>query len=63
MTIARILIVEDERLIAQAIGRRAAALGYTVVGLAASGEDAIVQVTALQSDAVLMDVDLNGGKR
>jgi PleD family two-component response regulator len=47
MTTARMLIVEDERLIAQALRRRVVALGYTVVGLAASGEDAIVQATAL----------------
>jgi DNA-binding NarL/FixJ family response regulator len=60
MTTARILIVEDERLIAQALRRRVAALGYTVVGLAACGEDAIVQATALQPDVVLMDIGLRG---
>jgi CheY-like chemotaxis protein len=60
MTTARILIVEDDRLIAQALRRRVAALGYTVVGLAASGEDAIVQATALQPDVVLMDIGLRG---
>jgi CheY-like chemotaxis protein len=60
MTSARMLIVEDERLIAQALRRRVAALGYTVVGLAASGEDAIVQVTKLHPDAVLMDIGLRG---
>jgi CheY-like chemotaxis protein len=60
MTTARVLIVEDERLIAQALRRRVAALGYTVVGLAASGEDAIVQATALQPDVVLMDIGLRG---
>jgi DNA-binding NarL/FixJ family response regulator len=60
MTTARLLIVEDERLIAQALRRRVAALGYTVVGLAASGEDAIVQATALQPDVVLMDIGLRG---
>lgn len=60
MTTARMLIVEDEHLIAQALRRRVAALGYTVVGLAASGEDAIVQATALQPDVVLMDIGLRG---
>ena len=39
MTTAWMLIVEDERLVAQALRRRVAALGHTVVGLAASGED------------------------
>jgi CheY-like chemotaxis protein len=60
MTTARILIVEDERLIAQALRRRVAALGYTIAGLAASGEDAIVQATTLQPDVVLMDIGLRG---
>jgi DNA-binding NarL/FixJ family response regulator len=60
MTTARMLIVEDERLIAQALRRRVTALGYTVVGLAASGEDAIAQATKLQPDVVLMDIGLRG---
>jgi len=60
MTTARMLIVEDECLIAQALRRRVASLGYTVVGLAASGEDAIVHATALQPDVVLMDIGLRG---
>jgi two-component system, response regulator PdtaR len=51
MTTARILIVEDEHLIA---------LGYTVVGLAASGEEAIAQAAGLQPDVVLMDIGLRG---
>jgi hypothetical protein len=37
MATARILIVEDEHLIAQGLARRVTTLGYTVVGLAASG--------------------------
>jgi hypothetical protein len=41
MTTTRMLIVDDERLIAQALRRRVAGLGYTVVGLAASGEPTI----------------------
>jgi DNA-binding NarL/FixJ family response regulator len=60
MTTARMLIVEDERLIAQALRRRLAALGYTVVGLAACGEEAIVEATKLQPDVVLMDIGLGG---
>jgi YesN/AraC family two-component response regulator len=60
MTTARILIVEDEHLIAQGLARRVTALGYTVVGLAASGEAAIVQAAGLQPDVVLMDISLPG---
>jgi CheY-like chemotaxis protein len=60
MTTARILIVEDEHLIAQGLARRVTALGYTVVGLAASGEEVIAQATGLQPDVVLMDIGLRG---
>ena len=56
MTIARALIVENEHLVAQALQRRVAALGHTVVGLAASGEDAIAQAEPPQPDVVLMDI-------
>jgi DNA-binding NarL/FixJ family response regulator len=60
MTTAPILIVEDEDLIAQGLARRMTALGYTVVGLAASGEEAIAQAAGLQPDVVLMDIGLRG---
>jgi CheY-like chemotaxis protein len=60
MTAARVLIVEDERLIAIDLQRRLARLGYTVVALAASGEEAIQKALALQPDIVLMDIRLQG---
>ena len=60
MTTARMFIVEDEHLIAQGLARRVTALGYTVVGLAASGEEAIAQAAGLQPDVVLMDIGLPG---
>ena len=60
MTTARVLIVEDERLIARAFGRQVTKLGHTVVGLAASGAEAIAQAAALQPDVVLMDIRLRG---
>ena len=56
MTIARVLMVGDEPLVAQALQRRVAALGHTVVGLATSGEDAMAQADTLQPDVVLMDI-------
>jgi DNA-binding NarL/FixJ family response regulator len=56
LTIARALMVENEHLVAQALQRRVAALGHTVVGLAASGEDAMAQADTLQPDVVLMDI-------
>jgi CheY-like chemotaxis protein len=60
MATGRILIVEDERLIAIDLQRRLTRLGYTVVALAASGMEAIQQALALQPDVVLMDIRLQG---
>jgi DNA-binding NarL/FixJ family response regulator len=60
MTTAPILIVEDEHLITQGLARRMIALGFTVVGLAASSEEAIAQAAGLQPDVVLMDIGLRG---
>ncbi len=60
MAAARILIVEDERLIATDLQRRLTRLGYTVVALAASGAEAIQQALALHPDVVLMDIRLQG---
>ena len=57
---ARILIVEDERLIAIDLQRRLTRLGYTVVALAASGVEAIQKTLTLQPDVVLMDIRLQG---
>jgi CheY-like chemotaxis protein len=60
MAAARILIVEDERLIAIDLQRRLTRLGYTVVALAASGAEAIQQALVLHPDLVLMDIRLQG---
>jgi hypothetical protein len=43
MTRARVLMVEDERLVAQALGGRVTARGHPVVGLGASGKEAIAR--------------------
>jgi CheY-like chemotaxis protein len=60
MTTARILVVEDERLIAIDLQRRLTRLGYAVVALAASGLEAIQKALALHPDLVLMDIRLQG---
>jgi two-component system cell cycle sensor histidine kinase/response regulator CckA len=60
MAAARILIVEDERLIAVDLQRRLTRLGHTVVGLAASGKEAIRKALVLRPDVVLMDIRLQG---
>jgi CheY-like chemotaxis protein len=60
MTAPRIVIVEDERLIAIHITRRLTRLGYMIVALAATGAEAITLVLARQPDLVLMDIHLQG---
>jgi CheY-like chemotaxis protein len=57
---ARLLIVEDEALIALDLQGRVTRLGYTVVALAATGPEAIRQALAHRPDLVLMDIRLRG---
>jgi two-component system, cell cycle sensor histidine kinase and response regulator CckA len=56
----RILIVEDERIVAEDLRFTLESEGYAVVGLVASGEQAVARATELQPDLVLMDVNLDG---
>ncbi len=56
----RILIVEDERLIAADIEDHLIDLGYRVAGVAISGEDAIREARERGPDLILMDVKLRG---
>ncbi len=57
----RILIVEDEALVARDLGDRLEALGYQPAGLAASGEQALALARQSRPDLVLMDIHLQGG--
>lgn len=59
-TPARILIVEDERIVAGDVRTRLRRLGYTVVDMVSTGEDAIQRVEGLHPDLVLMDIRLEG---
>ena len=61
MATARILIVEDERIIAADLRRHVTRLGYEVVGMVGSGRAAIEQAQTLHPDVVLMDIGLPGG--
>ncbi|EXI78705.1 MAG: Oxygen sensor histidine kinase NreB [Candidatus Accumulibacter appositus] len=56
----RILIVEDDSLVAQALALRLAALGYAVAGPVASGEEAVAAAARDRPDLVLMDIVLPG---
>lgn len=56
----RILIVEDEHIVAMGIKRMLKNMGYTLVGVASSGEDAINKTESTFPDLVLMDIMLKG---
>jgi CheY-like chemotaxis protein len=56
----RILIVEDETLVAYNLARRLTRLGYTVVGRVATGAEAIHCAMALCPHVILMDIHLRG---
>jgi signal transduction histidine kinase len=60
MTDIRILIVEDEQLVADDLRETLENIGYSVPALVASGEEAILKVKLLQPDLVLMDIRLEG---
>jgi two-component system, cell cycle sensor histidine kinase and response regulator CckA len=60
MQVPRILVVEDERIVARSLRKQLSALGYEVVGSVSSGEEAIGQAGGLQPDLVLMDINLEG---
>lgn len=60
MTRARILVVEDELLVARDIQLQILEAGYQVVGSTTRGEDAIVMAGQLHPDLVLMDIQLAG---
>ncbi len=60
MTKPRILLVEDERIIAFDLQQQLTGLGYEVVALASRGEQAVEQAVQHTPDVVLMDIQLEG---
>jgi signal transduction histidine kinase len=60
MNSVKILIVEDEQLVADDLRETLESLGYTVPALVASGEEAILQAELLKPDLILMDIRLEG---
>ena len=57
---AKILIVEDERIIARDIANTVARLGHEAAGMVSKGEDAITFVEEHKPDLILMDITLAG---
>ncbi|MBI1910515.1 MAG: response regulator [Deltaproteobacteria bacterium] len=57
---ARILIVEDEAIVAKDIGMNLKDFGYEVTSIVSSGEEAIEKASIDKPDLVLMDIVLQG---
>jgi C4-dicarboxylate-specific signal transduction histidine kinase len=60
VTQARVLVVEDEALVARDLVHTLVDMGYQVTGCAASGEDAVRAASRDTPDVVLMDIRLRG---
>lgn len=56
----RILIVEDEIIVADDLEWQVTQLGYEVVGITGSGEEAVPLANRERPDIVLMDIQLQG---
>jgi PAS domain S-box-containing protein len=57
----KVLVVEDELIIAKGIEKRLIALGYAVTGTVPSGEEALVKALECSPDLIIMDIHLQGG--
>ena len=57
---ARILVVEDERIVGKDIERRLKDLGYRVAGVVSTGERTIEKLKESVPDLILMDIRLKG---
>src|SRR5262249_44979975 len=60
VTRASILIVEDQRVVARDIAEHVTRLGYAVVGITGSGEEAVRLAEEVRPHLVLMDIRLDG---
>ena len=57
---ARILVVDDERIVAQDISESLQNMGFEIVGVAQSGLQAIDLAVTLRPDLIMMDIVLQG---
>jgi two-component system, response regulator PdtaR len=57
---SKILIVDDEAIITMQLEERLSAMGYSVAGMAATGEEAIRKANQLKPDLILMDIVMPG---
>jgi CheY-like chemotaxis protein len=56
----RVLIVEDEQIVAADLAAKLARMGYEVVGSAVSGDEAVQLAEQSRPEVVLMDIQLQG---
>ena len=56
----RVLIVEDELIVADDLEWQLTNIGYEVTGVAASGDEALTAINESRPDIVLMDIQLQG---
>jgi len=61
MNKTRVLVVEDEHLVAKDIRRKLQNMDYDVPAVANSGDEAVKAALQARPDVVLMDIDLGGG--
>ncbi len=56
----KIMVVEDEVVIAMRLQQRLTSMGFDITGVAYSGEDAVEQARRLRPDLILMDIMIPG---
>lgn len=56
----RILIVEDEQVVAMDLEMQLSSIGYQVTGIAETGHEALRLTEATKPDLILMDIHLQG---
>ncbi len=60
MSNARVLVVEDEGIVALSLQKKLQDFGYTVPAVVSNGEEAVRQALESQPDLILMDIMLDG---
>ena len=60
MARAQVLVVEDEAVVAMDIQTKLEDLGYSVLALIRSGEEAVESAHEMRPDLILMDISLHG---
>lgn len=60
--VSRILVVEDELVVAMDMEMQLISFGYEVTGIAATGEEAVRLTETTLPDLILMDIQLRGAQ-